>query len=184
MTIDMLDRKTILVTLEQEDMRRYALDFLSKTDTDTTRRGLTELLYRVGEMCGLDHRGRSYLVEALPSRECCLLIISVRRTSRKIYRIKRGKTREICVFDTADALLDWMQSARGFGYSVYLYRERYYLLTDLRMPFSSLGLLSEYGRVVCASSVVTARIQECGELLQERHAARPQFTKKASSAAI
>lgn len=186
MTIDMLNKKTILVTLQQEDMRRYALDLTAHTDTEMTRRGLTELLCRVGEECGLDHRSGSYLIEALPSRDCCLLIISVRRTRRKKYRIKREKTRAICEFDTADAMLDWMESDRleNFGYTVYWYSGRYILIPDLSIPPISLGSLSEYGKVVTASSVVIARVREYGKLLKEYHTARHQFAKKTSSAAI
>lgn len=185
MTIDMLDRKTILVNLQQEDMREYALDFQSREDADKVRRGLTELLIRIGEECRLDHRGKSYLIEALPARESCLLIISVRRTHRKKYRIKRENTRTICTFDTADMLLDWMESdhANAFSYQLYRYHERYILLPFLNTPTSTLASLSEYGCLTPASSVIAARIQEYGTLLKEIRAPHRQFAKRVSSAA-
>ena len=185
MTIDMLDRKTILVTLQQEDMREYALDFQSQEDADKMRRGLKELLIRIGEECRLDHRGKSYLIEALPAQESCLLIISVRRTRRKKYRIKRESTRTICTFDTADMLLDWMDSdcANGFCYQLYRYQERYILLPFMSTPSSALAPLSEYGCLTPVSTVAAARIQEYGTLLKEHHAPRRQFVKNISKAA-
>ena len=102
MTIDRLSEGMILVTLMRDDMTRYSLDFNDDADGERTRRGLTRLMVRVGTECGLDHHNKCYLIEALPSRDCCLLIISVRRTRRKKYRIKREKTRAICEFDTAE----------------------------------------------------------------------------------
>ena len=58
-----------------DDLQRYDLDF-EAADSDATRKGLTRLMYRVGEECGLNHRDKSYLIEALPGKESCLLIIS------------------------------------------------------------------------------------------------------------
>ena len=74
MTIDRLSQGMILVTLMDDDMRRYSLDFNDAADGERTRRGLTRLMYRVGEECGIDHRDKCYLIEALPGKESyCLL---------------------------------------------------------------------------------------------------------------
>ena len=109
MTIDRLGEGMILVTLMQDDMRRYRLDFGDAADGDDTRRGLTRLMLHVGEECGLNHRDKCYLIEALPGKESCLLIISVRSNkARRRWRIKRENTVDCCRFASSDDLLDWL----------------------------------------------------------------------------
>lgn len=169
MTIEMLDKGTILVSLGAEDMRRYSL----RLDDSAAQNALKDLLVYVGEVCGLDHRGKSYLIEALPSRAGCLLIISVRTVKRrKIYRIKRSGTREICVFFNSDAMLDFLRGGMRGGYSLYLYNEKYVLLPGLTADSGEMGRLSEYGELYPAPAAVEARIRECGTLLRQQEVQR------------
>lgn len=182
MTIEMIDRGTILVSLCDEDMRRYSLRMQDSAERVQT--GLKNLLCYVGEICGLDHRGKSYLIEALPSPKGCLLIISVRHVKRRrIFRVKRQKARELCVFFHADAMLDYWQSVpcQG-GYAVYRYEGRYVLLPSLSAPESAVARMSEYGELYPVSEAVFARVREHGELLMQNRPARRQMT--ASSDAI
>lgn len=171
MTIDRLGEKTILVTLLRDEMARYQLDFDSGADGDNTRMGLTRLMYKVGEECGLDHSGKSYLIEALPGKEGCLLIISVRiGKSRRRYRIKRERRIDCCRFTSADDLLDWMarpESSR-MGYTLSEYENGYYLLPEYPLTKAERGLLNEYGCVLQASPVAAARIREGGRTVCER----------------
>lgn len=163
MTIEMLDKGTILVSLADRDLQQYALRFDDNTDNEP---GLKNLLYRVGEVCGLDHRGKSYLIEALPSAKGCLLIISVHAVKRqKRYRIKRSRTRELCVLFHTDALLDFLQTETGGGFSVYRYKEHYVLLPGASMSGGRLARLSEYGELYPVSEAVFARVREHGRLL-------------------
>ena len=159
MTIEMLNKGTILVLMAQDDMQRYALSF---DDEKAPEQGLKKLLYRIGEECGIDYSGKSFLVEALPSREGCLLIISVKRV-RKVYRIKRSDKRDVCIFDTADMLLDWLLLGEGLGGSVYRYRDKYVLIPALAASKRTLALMGEYGRLIKTNTVETARIREFGE---------------------
>ena len=158
MTIEMLNKGTILVQMAADDMRRYDLSF---DDAAAPEKGLKKLLYHVGEECGIDQRGKSFLVEALPSRDGCLLIISVRRI-RKVYRIKRGSARTLCVFDTADMLLDWLLTGETGG-TVYRYRQKYVLIPTLTASKRTLALMGEYGRLIRSDSIEAARIREFGE---------------------
>lgn len=186
MTIDMLDMGTILVSLCEDDMRDYMLDFSAGVDQSSTRRGLTRLMYRVGEECGLDHRDKSYLIEALPSRGGCLLIISVHVVKRRrLYRIKRERCLTVCRFDSADAMLDWLGRAgqRRFGYRIYLYNGGYVLLPEAPLCAADAAALSEYGHISGAGAVCAARVREFGRLLLERRSMRRQ-PKNVSSAAI
>ena len=173
MTIEIMDKQTILVSLCREDMHTYALCF----DDDKAgypEQGLKRLLYHVGEVCGLDHRGKSYLIEALPSTSGCLLIISVHPVKRKKkYRIKRRVTQEICVFFDADAMLDyWRAEDQGEGCSVYLFKGRYVLLPSPSAPERSTSRLSEYGEIYPVSAAVGARVREHGRLLVQKHIQR------------
>lgn len=182
MTIDMLGRSTILVTLGIKDLYDYTLDF-SSSDKHVTEQGLKKLMYRVGEACGLTHRGRSYLVEALPSHDGCLLIISVHKTRRRrIYRIKHADTTRICAFGCVDDLLDWeKRAAADFGYSLYGYKDKFILLPEL--PASSLELikLSEYGRVIDADRITLARVREYGTLVAHKPSSHAFFQARRSS---
>lgn len=166
MMIDQLSQKTILVTLMRDDMERYCLDF--SAGGDDTRRGLTRLMRRIGEECGLDHTGKSYLIEALPAGDSCLLIISVRTVkSRRRYRVKREQKAECCAFDNADALLDWMHSGGALDGGLYTYKGGYWLLPDYPFAPRVRARLSEYGRIEEITRVEAARIRELGTPVME-----------------
>lgn len=164
MTVEMIGEKTILVSLCEGDMRRYALSLDGSTDKKQS--GLKDLLCRVGEICGLDHRGKSYLIEALPTNKGCLLIISVHTVKRRRkFRIKRSQARELCVFFDADAMLDFWQSRPQGGYTVYTYEGRYILLPCGSVTADMTARLSEYGELYPVSDAVFARIREHGAIL-------------------
>lgn len=164
MTVEMIGEKIILVSLGEGDMRRYSLTL--NGDVDKVQSGLRDLLCRVGKICGLDHRGKSYLIEALPSNKGCLLIISVHAVKhRRKFRIKRSQARELCVFFDADAMLDfWISGSQG-GYAVYEYEGRYILLPFASATENSMVQLSEYGELYPVSNAVFSRIREHGKLL-------------------
>lgn len=171
MVIDQLSDKTILVTLMQDDLRRYSLDFAA--DSGEIRCGLTRLMLRIGEECGLDHAGKSYLIEALPAGDSCLLIISVRaKQHRRRYRIKRVVTVDCCTFSDADALLDWMRIGAELIGSIYAYRGGYRLLPDYPFAPRMRKMLSEYGSLEQLSPVDAARIRELGSPVMEHSARR------------
>ena len=186
MTIDRLSQGMILVTLMDDDMRRYSLDFNDAADGERTRRGLTRLMYRVGEECGIDHRDKCYLIEALPGKESCLLIISVRaEKSRRRYRIKRENTVDCCRFLSVDELLLWLQRPESvrMGYALYQSQGSYCLLPEYPLSKSERCILNEYGVICRESPVAVARIREYGTLLREQ-SRRHRHLKYASSAAI
>lgn len=169
MTIEMPDKGTILVSLSQEDMRRYAF----RLEDNAPLTALQKLMHHVGDVCGLDHRGKSYLVEALPSRAGCLLIITVRAVKRRrVYRIKRRLTRALYVFFDADAMLDFLREGMKSGFSLYRYEGRYVLLPGLSAGEEELARLTEYGERYEISASATARVRECGTLLRQQEAQR------------
>lgn len=178
MNVDRIGESTILVTLDREDMKRYSIDF-SSDDVDGVQHGLTRLMVRVGEACGLDHKDKSYLIEALPAGESCLLIISVRTVKRRrIYRVKRLRTVDCCVILCADDLLDVLRLDLIGGFRLFHYTERYYLFPD--RPFSGhiRAILSEYGALCSLNAVAAARIAEYGERIAERSVRHPLYLSK------
>ena len=168
MTVERFGETTILVTLQQEDMHRYNLNFDPDADTDGILQGLRGLLLTIGERCGLYHRGRSYLIEALPGRDGWLLIISVRRTGGRRYRIKRRGSADCCRFFDADALLGWL-SLRQYAISsgeLYEYEGAYLLLSDRRWTDRERFELHEYGVLTRESPVNAARVREYAVLVK------------------
>ena len=164
MTIEMLDRGTILVSMKNEELREYALDF---SQADTAETGLKNLLLHVGAVCGLDQRGKSFLIEALPARSGCLLIISVHAVKRRRrYRIKRAEKTDVCIFCSADDMLDCL-GGLSFGYSLYLYTGKYVLLPASSAPESAVQRLCEFGELHALSRTAAARIAEYGKLLRQ-----------------
>ena len=173
MNVDRVGENTILVTLDRDDMTRYSIDF-SSDDCGGVQQGLTRLMVRVGEACGLDHRDKSYLIEALPAGDACLLIISVRTVKRRrIYRIKRVKTVDCCVILSCDDLLDVLRLDRIGGFRLYGYADRYYLFPDRPFSDHTRAILNEYGAVRSLNAVAAARIAEYGEAIADRSARPP-----------
>ncbi len=167
MTIEMLSRGTILVSLMREDMRRFRLS----EDGADVKEGLTELLYHVGEVCAMDVAGKSFLVEALPKEGGWFLIITVREAKRRrVFRIKHSQTIPVCVFRCADDLLDFVGTEPSFDFRLYRYQERYLLLPTGRIRDEA--LLSEYGELHRLSRAAAARVSEFGALLFEKNVQR------------
>lgn len=162
MNVDKIGESTILVTLDRDDMTRCSIDF-SSADSGCIRQGLTRLMAQVGEVCGLDHKDKSYLIEALPAGDSCLLIITVRTVRpRRVYRIKRVSTVDCCIIHTADDLLDLLRLGLIGGFRLILYGGRYYLFPDRPLGRQSRAILNEYGAVRSLSAVSAARIAEYG----------------------
>ncbi|MBQ3264543.1 MAG: adaptor protein MecA [Ruminococcus sp.] len=179
MTIDLLDRETILVSLGVEDMRAYSLRF--DKGVGYAENGLKKLLGQLGELCGTRSRGKSYLIEALPAKDGCLLIISVHAAKyRRKYRIKRSADRKICIFFDADAMLDYLSAAKDSeDFMLYRYDGRFVLLPPLTASDSVLARLSEYGELYPASPAALARVREYGSLLMEKNAQRRHIRSRA-----
>ena len=167
MKIDKLTQDTILVTLTGDDMGRYALDFDSADEA--TRSGLKRLICRIGEECGLSHKDKSYLIEALAGKDSCLLIISAHPVKkRKTYRVKRERRLECCRFESADGLLGFMAQASDLIYTLYSHGGGYVLLPCLPLSPRQRGLLNEYGAVREISAVAAERVREYGTEILSR----------------
>ena len=172
MTIDQLSQKTILVTLMRDDMERYSLDF--DAEAEAARSGLTRLMGRVGEVCGLDHTAGSYLIEALPAGESCLLIITVQPSRRRRrYRVKRVHTQECFIFRGVDALLDCCRAGYRMSGSLYALDGECWLMPDYPPAPRTRVLLAEFADMRVLTAVGAARVREQGSPLLSHPARRP-----------
>ncbi|MBQ3331755.1 MAG: hypothetical protein IJG87_11335 [Ruminococcus sp.] len=180
MTIELLDNETILVSLCAEDMHAYSLRFDEET-SKCPQNGLKKLLYHVGKTCGLDHAGKSYLIEALPSSDGCLLIISVRKAKyRRKYRIKRTRRGELYVFFNADAMLDYRSlHPDEEGYSVYRYKDRFVLIPSSFSRGAAPAEIIEFAESCPLSSTAIAHVKEYGTLLWEKELQRRHISGRA-----
>ena len=164
MRIDQLETGTVLVSMESEDMRRYQLDLTPQSDLASFKKGLLKVVRQVQDKCGLTGRGESYLVEALPGKNGCLLMITVHTVmpKRRVYRVRRSGN-AAWVFDSADAMLDCMHARlMPEKYELYLFYGSYILLTDIGAGSAA---LSEYAVSVRMSRSTPARIREYGKLV-------------------
>ena len=174
MMIDVISPATILVALSGEDIKKYDLDFKT-TDTEASRAGLTRLMLRVGEECGLSHSSKSYLIEALPGGDSVLLIITVRGEKlRKKYRIKKTELFECGFFSNADDLLDYLRICPPVGCTVFGENSGWWLVPDLPLSGELRGRLCEFGSLRELSPVALARIREQGRIVYERRQRRPR----------
>lgn len=166
MRIDMLETGTVLVSLGDEDMREYQLDFAPHANSAVLKKGLLKVIRQVQTRCGMTGRGECYLVEALPGKSGCLLMISVHTAERKrrIYRIKREE-RAAYAFYNADALLDCMLAGlMPERYELYLLRGSYILLAE---KGADTHALSEYGIPVRINPLTFVRIKEYGRCISQ-----------------
>lgn len=163
MRIDRLSGGTILVAMAAEDLADYQLDFGSRSQLSTVQSGLKRLICHVGERCAFSPHGRSFLVEALPSDGGCLLLISVRPARRRVYRVKGGCPRTMCVFTHVDDLLDWMNRENGLSFTLYRFRGMLVLLPAQSPTRAQQRLLGEYGRLITANKIMLARVREYGD---------------------
>lgn len=162
MRIEMLETGTVLVSIEAEDMPEYQLDFSSHSDPAAQKKAVLRVLREVQLSCGMTGRGESYLVEALPGKSGCLLLITVHTAEhkRRVYRVKR-EHRAAYVFFSADAMLDCMLAGlMPKDYEIYLLRGSYVLLTEQTEAGQR---LTEYAVPVRMSRLIVERILEYGK---------------------
>ena len=92
MTIDKIKSNKILITLCDEDMRDFSLDYdtLSLYDSHS-RKILMRILQIACFKTDIEIKDKRMIVEALPTVDGCMLLLTVEDKKRKKYRLQNGK---------------------------------------------------------------------------------------------
>ncbi len=173
MTIEQLDTRKVLISLCNEDMESFDLRFNDMSFCDEhSKKVLLRLMRLACVKTGLELKKGTVLMEALPHRSGCLLLVTLmEKAVRKTYRIKRLKDFPCFVFEDAEEMLSCAESLGSKDIymhrnSLWLYMGRYYLLFDYPVisPVCR-GVLCEYAREIKGTAVTLSRIRENGKLL-------------------
>ena len=116
MTVEQLDKARVLISLKLQDMEAYAIsiDKLNIKDSNS-KEALRSILRYAFEKFGINTENKAVLVEAMPHREGMIILVTVDalHSLRKVYRIKKPKTRQVCRFDSAEGLLSCIEHLKA-----------------------------------------------------------------------
>lgn len=181
MTIEQLDETRLIISLCNEDMQVFSLEYESMGFNDPhSRRVLKRLLSLAGTRTGISVSDKNLMVEAMPHNEGCILLVTLIPKSgqgRRTYKIKRPCDCYMYTFSDVEDFLCCVQRLYegGFlfrGSKAYRYGGEYYLIlsTGGHMPFKAKGLLGEYADTVGTSRLEAAKITEHGTPVAPAHA--------------
>lgn len=168
LTVNRLSDNRILIILCEKDMRDFSLDNDKMSFADLhSRRIIMRILQMACRKTGLETRGKSVNVEALPLDEDCYILVTVSGKRGRTYRLK-GSNDCLCFFlgnatnflDAIDALC--RQNVCCNKNSAYEWQGSYYLVFDYPSIPRKLGrILSEYAQR-CTGGLFAAKIKEGG----------------------
>lgn len=174
MTIEQLSSTKVLISLCNEDMKSFELDFDTIGFCDYhSKTVLLRLLRLALENSGIETEDKTIMLEALPHSKGCMLFVTVtdKKQKRKKYRIKRIKEYPCYKFFSLEELLSAIERLYGtdsffYNNSVYLYNDSYYLVFDYPVvPHKAKEILSEYATKLNKSKIFIARLYESAKLI-------------------
>ena len=169
MTIEQLDETRLIISLCNEDMQVFSLEYESMGfDDPHSRRVLKRLLSLAGSRTGISvNEGCILLVTLLPKSE----------QKRRTYKIKKPCDCHICAFEGVESFLSCTQQLYQAGFlfrssKAYLLDGVYYLIlsTGGCLPFKAQGLLNEYADSCTSGRLEAAKIAEYGTPIAPSHA--------------
>ena len=155
MTIDRIKSNKILITLGNEDMRDFSLDYdtLSLYDSHC-RKIIMRILQVACFKTDIEIKDKKMTVEALPTVNGCILLLTVEDRKSRRYRLQNRKN-----FLEVIRLL-YRQNVCCNKNSAYEQNGTYYLVFDYpAVPKRFKRILHEYG-ARCGSNVFAARLRE------------------------
>ncbi|HIS67950.1 MAG TPA: adaptor protein MecA [Candidatus Gallacutalibacter stercoravium] len=188
MLIERIGETRLLILLAREDMQLYNISYddLDWRD-DHSREAIRRILEQANDETGFCTRDRRLLIEAIPGKTGCMLVITLlpRRRNGKRFRIKRGpaiaahrrsasRPPILLRLEETESLLRAMHILAGIPfvqgelYSLHQVNSAsscYYLLLEGALPSREKALLQEYGRFCGRSALKAAYIRERGTLL-------------------
>lgn len=166
MTVDKIQKNMILVTLCDEDMREFSLDYDALSFYDShSRKILMRILQVACFKSGVEIKDKKMLVEALPTADGCILVLTVEEKQRKKYKMQ-GKGKCNC-FDVGNSknFLDviyllYKQNVCCNKNSAYEKDGKYYLIFDYpAVPKRFKRILHEYA-VRCGGNIFASSLRE------------------------
>lgn len=179
MTIQQLTDNKVMVSLCDEDMKGFDLSFDTMGICD---RHSHKILFRLMNIActksGIDTKGKSVMLEAVPYIGGCILLISVSQKphKRKKYRIQRIMEYPCYRFDSAEVMLSAIEKLYNceslfYNNSVYVQNDVYYLVFDYPVVSDkALQILSEYANKCKGTKAFIARLHESAKKLSSGNA--------------
>lgn len=183
MTIELVNRSRLLITLPLADMELLGISFdqLSWSDFHS-QKVIKELILLAENQTGFATNGHKMLIEALPEDGGCLLWITLLPekggNGRKKFRIKGKSGPYVYQFASAEQLLSALSRLKTFGNRFICPSSLVSCETGYRLllyPHGTLSpsvdaVLSEYGRLKGRGNLAAAAAAEHGRLLAEQNA--------------
>ena len=173
MTIEKLNASKVLISLCGEDMQNFRLNIGEMSFcNERSRRILLRLLQLACKEAGVDSADKAVLMEALPLKSGCLLLVTFSDKSKKrTYKVKRIKDKFCYVFDDTENLLCaaealYRRKCRSQKNSLWLYEDRYYAMFEYPLTDYDLrSVLKTFAKEKRLSTVDISRICEGGRLI-------------------
>ncbi len=172
MKISQISPDKVLISLCNEDMKSFDLDFYDMGFSDPhSKKILKRLLSLACLSNSIPTENKKILCEALKISDGCVLLVSFcdKAQERKKYRIKRIKECPCYKFSDTDTMLSAVKTLYStdtlyYNNSAYLYNNSYYLVFDYPVvPQKAKKILSEFAKAVKGTKPFIARLCESGK---------------------
>lgn len=173
MIIEQLDASKVLISLCNEDMKSFKLQFENMSFySEHSKRILVRLLKLACMKAGVSCKSKTVLMEALPHQSGCLILVTMMETKkRKTYRVKKVAEKPCFVFDSTEEMLTGMETLYKGNFSMssnslWVCEDRYYLFFDYPSVQERVQrILTEFAFYKIFPQVEISRIKERGKLL-------------------
>lgn len=166
MTIDRIKSNKLLIMLGEEDMRDFSLDYNTLSLYDShCRKILMRILQLACFKTDIEIKDKKMLVDALPTADGCMLLLTVEDKKRKKYILRNSKKCYCYEVGNSRNFLDVMhllykQNVCCNKNSAYELNGIYYIVFDYpAVPNRIKRILHEYG-VRCGNGIFAASLRE------------------------
>lgn len=176
MTIEQLSGVRIIITMSQQDMGTFALEYENIIYEDKTfQKVLRRLLALAKERLDISLKNKTLLVEAMSRHGGCILLITLlprRAHSGRRYRLKQDGEMMVFSFKKCDDMIDcltqlYKNDLRFIKGEVFQSADSYDFIvsTGYSCTDRALGILSEYSTASSDNEIQIAHIREHSKLI-------------------
>lgn len=179
MKISQLSDTKVLITLCNDDMKNFGLDFQKIGFSDPhSKKILSRLCTLACASNSIKTEKKTILLEAIESGDGVMILVSVKdcASNRKKYRIKRIREYPCYRFENVEALLcaiEKLCNSDSFFYnnSAFFYKNSYYLVFDYPVVCNKAkNILSEFSHKTKGTKTFVARLHESGKTISQGNA--------------